>query len=304
MRSFASFHPIILFLYYVFVVIITVFMMHPFVLVSSVIGSLLFYYMVTKRAQFWRDIGFYLLVFLLIALTNPIFVHKGETILFFYNDHPVTLEAMMYGIVIATMLIAIIFWSKAFSYMMTSDKFIYLFGKTIPKLSLVLSMALKFIPLFKAQIKKVHATQRTLGLYTSDSMTDRFLSSIRTFNSILTWSLENAIHQADAMKARGYGLKGRTNFSIFTFQKRDGLALAFILLLFLGTMIAYVYGMFQFFYYPLMDRFTVSKDNIVQLFIVFVLFVFPFIYEVKEHIQWKLLQSKMSASPIQMQMKK
>src|SRR5699024_7292589 len=140
-------------------------------------------------------------------------------------------------------------------------------------------MALKFIKLFKAQIKKVNATQRTLGLYTSDSMTDRILSGIRTFNSILTWSLENAIHQADAMKARGYGLKGRTNFSIFTFQKRDGLVLAFILVLFIVTMTAYINGTFQFFYYPLMDSFTVSKENIVQLIIVFVLFVFPFIYE-------------------------
>src|SRR5699024_3975392 len=142
-------------------------------------------------------------------------------ILFFYNDHPVTFEAIMYGIVIATKLIAFIFWSKAYSYMMTCDNFVYLFGKMILLFSLVLSLALKYIPLFMLQIKKVNATQRTLGLYTSDSMTDRILSGIRTFNSILTWSLENAIHQADAMKARGYGLKGRTNFSIFTFQKRD-----------------------------------------------------------------------------------
>src|SRR5699024_11929166 len=93
--------------------------------------------------------------------------------------------------------------------LMTSDKFIYLFGKAIPKLSLVISMALRFIPLFKTQIKKISQTQKTLGIYTSKSMVDRVLSGIRTFNSLLTWSFENSITQADSMKSRGYGLKGR-----------------------------------------------------------------------------------------------
>src|SRR5699024_9124051 len=187
---------------------------------------------------------------------------------------------------------------------MTSDKFVYLFGKTIPKLSLVLSMALKFIPLFKLQIKKVNATQKTLGLYTSDSMTDRLLSGIRTFNSILTWSLENAIHQAVAMKARGYGLKGLTNFSIFIFTRRDLLALVFILFVFMMIIISYINGNFQFNYYPVMDSIAITKGTFMQLAMVFILMIFPFIFEMKEHIQWKLLQSKMLTSPILMQLKK
>lgn len=304
MRSFASFHPIVLFLYYVFVVTITVFMLHPIVLLCSLIGSITFYFMMTKSKQFIKDLVFYMLVFFLIVITNPIFVHKGETILFFYNDHPVTLEAILYGGVIGMMLIAIMFWSKTYSVLMTSDKFVYLFGKTIPKLSLILSMALKFIPLFKIQIKKVSATQKTLGLYTSDSMIDRLLSSIRTFNSILTWSLENAIHQADAMKARGYGLKGRTNFSIFNFTKRDFIAFIFILALFISIMISYMNGTFKFNYYPVIDSLALTKGVFIQLIIVLFLMFFPFIFELKEHIQWKLLQSKMLTSPIQMQLKK
>src|SRR5699024_11857651 len=100
---------------------------------------------------------------------------RGETILFFLNGNPVTLEAIIYGFIIAAMLVAIIFWSKSYTELMTSDKFIYLFGKMIPKLSLVISMALRFIPTFKDQLKKVNQTQKTLGLYTSDSIADRIL---------------------------------------------------------------------------------------------------------------------------------
>src|SRR5699024_934541 len=304
MRNFASFHPLILFLYYVFIVFVTVFMMHPIILLLSLIGSISFFFMLAKPKQFCKDIGFYSIVFLFIVITNPIFVHKGETILFFYNDHPITMEAILYGVVIGMMLVSIIFWSKAYSLIMTSDKFVYLFGKIMPKLSLVLAMALKFIPLFKSQIKKVNATQKTLGLYTSESITDKIFSGIRTFNSILTWSLENAVLQADAMKARGYGLAGRTNFSIFTVKKRDIFLLCLMILLFCWTIYEYTLGSFEFYYYPKFDSISVSAYTLKQQGAIFLLTMFPFIFEVKEHIQWKFLQSKMSTSPIQIQTKK
>src|SRR5699024_7812891 len=137
MNSFSNQHPFVLLVYYIAVLSITIFMMNPFVLCMSLFGSLLFYLMLTSVRKVWQEVRFYLFVFLLIALTNPLFVHKGETILFFLNDNPVTYEAIIYGIFISMMLIAVIFWSKAYSLLMTSDKFVYLFGKPIPKLSLV-----------------------------------------------------------------------------------------------------------------------------------------------------------------------
>src|SRR5699024_1851242 len=144
MKSFATFHPFVLFIYYVMIITITMFIIHPVILILSLIGSVLFFSMLTTGLNVLKDIGFYVLVLLLIAITNPLFVHKGETILFFLNDKPVTFEAIIYGFVIAAMLVAVIFWSKSYSELMTTDKFLYLFGKMIPKLALVLSMAFRF----------------------------------------------------------------------------------------------------------------------------------------------------------------
>jgi len=268
------------------------FMMNPYILSLSLLGSLLFYVMLTSMRKFWKEVRFYIFVFLLIAVTNPLFVHKGETILFFLNDHPITFEAIIYGIFIAMMLIAVIFWSKAYSIIMTSDKFVYLFGKAIPKLSLVISMALRFIPDFKHQIKKVHQTQKTLGLYTSDSMTDRIVSGIRTFNSMIMWSLENAIEQADAMKAKGYGLKGRSNFSLFTWQTRDTVTISVILLLFISIMIINGVGGYQFMYYPVLSEWRLSQNEIGKIFIVLLLVLLPTLIEIKENLQWKYAKSK------------
>lgn len=108
-------------------------------------------------------------------MVNPLFVHNGETILFFMNDNPITLEAFFYGMIVAVMIIAVMFWCKNYNEIMTSDKFIYLFGKVTPRLSLVLSMALRFIPLFRRQIGAISKTQKAMGLYSTESRTDRVL---------------------------------------------------------------------------------------------------------------------------------
>ncbi|MBW4828330.1 MAG: energy-coupling factor transporter transmembrane protein EcfT [Clostridiaceae bacterium] len=292
MKSFSSFHPTILFLYYLSVIFISMFTMNPVLLGCSLIGSILFFSMMNSPKVVLKNIGYYLLVFILIAITNPIFSHNGETILFFLNDNPVTLEAIIYGVVIATMLVAVIFWSKSYSEIMTSDKFVYLFGRTIPKLSLVLSMALRFIPMLKLQIKKVNQVQKTLGLYTTDSITDRIFSGIRVLNSVLTWSLENAINRADSMRARGYGLKRRTNFSLFKFYKRDGILLIAIILILVTAILGFVFNIFDFYYYPAISSLEITGVGILEYIFVFILMIIPFIIEVKENIQWKLLRSK------------
>lgn len=298
MRGFATFHPFVLFLYYAMVLIITMLMLHPVILVLSLFGSLLFFLTIAPLRQFLLDLGFYFLMFLLVAITNPLFVHKGETILFFLNDDPVTLEAIVYGFVIATMLVAVIFWSKSFSEILTTDKFLYVFGKVVPKSALVLSMAFQFIPLFKRQIKKVHEAQKTLGLYTSNSITDRILGGIRVFNSILTWSLESSIHRADAMKARGYGLPKRSNFSLYKFEKRDLGMIVALFVMFFVIIFAYIKQYFAFNYYPAISDFTDTKQYFFYFLFVFMLTILPFMMEMKENLLWTFLKRKISASSI------
>lgn len=116
------------------------------------------------------DMGFYLPLFLLVAVTNPLFSHNGVTPLFFMNGNPVTLEAVVYGVFISVMVVGVLFWCKCYNEIMTEDKFLYLFGRIIPKMSLVLSMALRFVPMFKRQMKNVSRAQKAMGLYSQKAM--------------------------------------------------------------------------------------------------------------------------------------
>lgn len=107
---------------------------------------------------------------------------------------------------------------------MTSDKFIYLFGRIIPAMSLMLSMALRFVPHFIAQLKVIRNGQKCVGMDVSNGKWFKKVRYALNMVSILvTWALENAIETADSMKSRGYGLRGRTAFSIYRFNRRDKL---------------------------------------------------------------------------------
>ena len=128
----------------------------------------------------------------------------------------------MYGIVLASMLFIAILWFSCYNEVMTTDKFVYLFGRVIPALSLVLSMVFRFVPKFSAQVKVIRNGQKCVG---RDMSNGKLIKKIRyglTILSILiTWALENAIDTSDSMRARGYGLKGRSAFSIYHFDRRD-----------------------------------------------------------------------------------
>ena len=126
-----------------------------------------------RPRELGRNLAFYLPLYLMIAVINPLFSHNGVTPLFFLNGNPVTLEAVLYGLDIAVMLVAVLYWFKGYSHVMTSDKFLFLFGRAIPRLALVLSTALRFVPLLKVQIRRVGRAQKAMGLYAADSYVDK-----------------------------------------------------------------------------------------------------------------------------------
>lgn len=292
MKGYGSYHPAVLFLYYILAIGFSMFSMHPVVAAASVCGGFLLFLAGNGIKKTIGEFGFFLCLFVMMALANPMVVHSGETILFFMNDNPVTLEAIVYGCVSALMLTGVLVWCKCYSAILTTDKFLYLFGKTIPKLGLILSMVFRFIPLFKLQIRKINQSQKTMGLYATTSIPDRAGGSLRVFDSLLSWSMENSIDTADAMKARGYGLHGRTCFTLFRFRKRDGILLGVMGGLALLVGICFYKGAFDFYYYPYVAEIQHGGWSILGYGSVLVFMCIPGVLELKEKLSWNYLKSK------------
>lgn len=251
---FSSCHPALNFLYFALVIGFSMFLMHPVSLIISLGASLTYAVYLNGR----RAVRFSLLVMLpmmiVAALVNPAFNHEGATLLAYLpSGNPLTLESILYGLAAAAMLAAVVTWFSCYTAVMTSDKFVYLFGRVIPALSLVLSMTLRFVPKFQAQFKVVSEAQQCVGRDVSNgSLLRRLRNAVTIFSIMLTWSLENAIETADSMKSRGYGLPGRTAFSIYRFDSRDKAVLAWLVYCGFFLCCGAAAGGFTWRYYPTM----------------------------------------------------
>lgn len=292
MRYFNRLHPITAFIYFIIILAISMLSMNPIIVSICYFSSILFYGLLVGTKKLLKSLLYSVPLMILIALTNPIFVHKGETILFFLNDNPVTKEAIIYGVFASMMLLSIFYIFKCYTEVMTSDKFVYLFGKVIPKLSLVISLILGFVPKLTKKYKEIDEAQKALGIYSTDSFLDKIRSKIRVFSILITNSLETSVETADSMRARGYGLKGRTSYSIFKFTFSDLIYLIFILVLGILSIALILIGIGKFNYYPIISNIEIDVINCILYVSVFVLTNSSIFMEVKENILWAYLKSK------------
>ena len=290
--TFSSYHPALNFLYFALVIGFSMFLMHPVSLVISLGASLVYSIYLNGR----RAVRFSLLVMLpmmlMAALINPAFNHEGATILTYLpSGNPLTLESILYGLAAAVMLAAVITWFSCYTAVMTSDKFIYLFGRVIPALSLVLSMTLRFVPKFQAQFKVVSETQRSIGRDVSNgSVLQRLRNAVTIFSIMVTWSLENAIETADSMKSRGYGLPGRTAFSIYRFDSRDRAALGWLLYCGFFLCCGAATGGFAWRYYPTMKGAPWTALTVCLQAVYLALCLTPVIVDLWEDWKWRKLR--------------
>ena len=229
--TFSGYHPIINFLYFALVLLFSMFFIHPVSLFISLCTALIYAVTLNGRKAVHMSLRMLLPMMVIAAVVNPIFNHAGVTILTYLpSGNPLTLESILYGLAAALMLGAVILWFSCYNAVMTSDKFVYLFGRIIPALSLILSMTLRFVPKFKAQLQVVARAQTCIGRDASNgTLLQRTRKGLTILSIMVTWSLENAIETADSMKSRGYGLPGRTAFSIYRFDDRDRAALLWLL---------------------------------------------------------------------------
>ncbi len=295
MREFKTYHPIVNFIYFVLVIGFSCVFMHPVCLGISLISGFTYSVMLKGRKVIRTNVLYMLPMLLMMALINPLFNHEGVTVLaYFPSGNPLTLESIVYGLCAAIMIVSVICHFSCYNEVMTSDKFIYLFGKVIPGLSLILSMTLRFVPRFSAQLKVTTNVQRTMGRAASEgSLSKRIKNGLAILSIMTTWALENAIDTADSMKARGYGLPERTAFSVFTFDNRDKKALASILLLGAYTLTGSILGGMRFRYFPSIQAAKISLFEISVFLAYALLCICPICIEIREERRWKALQSKM-----------
>lgn len=290
--AFSQMHPIVNFIFFAFVIGFSMFIMNPACLLISLVCALFNVLYLNGKKAVRLSVLYLLPTIIIIAIVNPVFNHDGVTMLAYFPwDNPLTLESIIYGIATAVLLSSIVLWFSCFNEVMTSDKFIYLFGRIIPSLSLVLSMALRFVPRFIFQFNVIRNSQKCIGRDISDGkLLQRLKNAAKIISIMISWALENAIETADSMKSRGHGLKGRTTFSIYRFSKRDAAVLSLIMTSGVILIIMSVLDVAKFRYFPSVKGNVISAPAIIYYALYFSLMIMPLAINVWEGIKWKRLR--------------
>lgn len=293
--SFSGYHPAVNLLYFGLVIGFSMFFMHPVCLAVSLLCAVCYYVSLNGGRAFRAQLVFALPVMAMTALVNVLFNHRGATILAYLpGGNPLTLESILYALSAAVMLWAVVTWFGCYNAVMTSDKFLYLFGRAIPAASLVISMALRFVPKFKAQLRAVSQAQRCVGRSVTEGPLRRRLGNAVTMLSILlTWSLENAIETADSMKSRGYGLPGRTAFSLYRFDGRDQAATVWLASCGFFILCGWASGGLAWQYFPSVKVGAITPMTLCFFGAYLALCLTPLILHGKEALVWRRLTCAM-----------
>lgn len=287
----ALYHPLVSFGYFVAVIAGSLLFVHPIYGGISLLCAFLCSFFINGKGTIKTTILIGLPMLLFISIVNPLFNHRGLTTLFYINDNPITKEAMLYGIVSGIMMFSAVVWFTCYNTVVTSDKFLYVFGKALPSIALVVSMTLSLIPKLIAQIKIIADTQRSLGMdIGSGTIKQRLYAGNRILSILVSWALEDAVVTADSMSARGYGIGKRSSFSIFKFTKRDRNLLIVILFLFIIEIMAYSSGRGTLSFYPSIESLSFDITDIIYYISYTFLGIIPSIIQLKEDRKWKLLK--------------
>ena len=254
-------------------------------MLEALAGAVFFLHCMEK-GKVWKRLRYLLPMLLLIAFANPLLNHRGVTRLVKVMNQWVTLEALCYGITAGLSLAALILWFGCYQEVITSDKFLYLFGKAAPGTALLISMALNLVPKLEQELQQIREGQEMLYPEKPGRM-EKVRKAIRHVSTLLGWSLENTVEQVDSMKARGYGLRKRTTFHLFRFESGDYKFMLLLLLLGGSCIIGRCLGYGTMEFYPRMDSLVNGAGDILFYLVFLVLMWLPGLLEWKEELLWR-----------------
>ena len=289
--AFSGFHPLVNFIFFVAALGLTMFIQQPVYLLISMISGCAYLLYLQGKKGFFRQVGYLMPILVMMAVMNPMFNHEGITILWYLpNDNPITLEAICFGLASAVMMGASIVWFNCCNTVFTSDKIIYLFGRIIPAMSLMISMTLRFVPRFKNFLQSVLRTQQ--AMHKPENTKEKLQQALAAFSATVSWAMEQSIVSADSMKSRGYGGLGRTAFSIYIFEKRDGIAIALMALLCAGAALPHILGLMGWTYYPSLSGVLFGPVQILAYLCFGGMCNLPLMINLMEDRKWNALRSK------------
>lgn len=293
-NSFNGRHPVVNYIFFGMVLICAMCITHPAFIIISFLSATIYYIKLQGIKPMGKMfIGLCFIIFLTIII-NGLFNHYGVTNLYrFRNGNYLTLEAIAYGAALGGVFATVILWFGCYNAIMTTDKFLYVFGYGFPTVALIISMALRFVPLYRKKLKNISDGRKAIGKgINQGNVYSRLKNGLGELSILITWAMENAIDTSDSMNSRGYGSGKRTRYNIYNFDISDMLCLLTMLFL-MGMVIMGIFAGEANVQYNPSIKFQDISIYSVCIYIAYGLICnIPMIMDTMGDIRWHILKQR------------
>lgn len=287
-NGFRGYHPYVVFFYYMCTVFLLMYFKHPVFLLIALFILILVNVSHDRGAALRKWTIPLVLMSSVFILLNPFLVSRGTNILFYFRGKQVTLEAMVYGVVMALALVSVLIMFVSFNLILNGNKFLYIFSRVLPRTAFLTMIAIRFVPLLKLRFDEIAAVQRVRGATVSTGkIRERARKGMHMIQILLTWSLEEAVQTADSMKSRGYGIGKKTSYIPYRMEKRDWAWLIVLFVLCIICLLGGLLGYGKIVIYPELGTLHLYPLDWLLLICMIVLLSFPLLVEGREKLRWK-----------------
>lgn len=287
--AFSKYHPAVNFLFFIGAIGTSVVIQHPVYLIAGILTGAT-YYLLLNGSKGWKMIFGILPMFVFLTAINPIFNTAGSTVLFYIFKRPYTVEALIYGAVLASMFVIMTLWFGCYNKVLTGDKFTSLFGNLIPSISLLLVMVFRMVPNFIKKTQQIIGARKSIGKGAADNATnsEKLNDGMTVLGTLTSWALENSVVTGDSMRARGYGTARRSSFMIYQMTFSDWVLIFVMVALLLMTIVAACVGQVDAVFTP--EPYFAPVSWGILFYTAYLLI--PTVLYIKEAIQWRISRSR------------
>lgn len=150
-----SIHPGVYLLYYFIMVLFAFIFSDPYFVVTFLVLLLVLIALQGVSSELKNILKFYIPLSILILILNPLLNRTGAHKIYLWSNFFVTYEAIAYGVIMTLALLIVILVFSSYNRSVSYQEMLYIFSKKLPIISMIIVMALRFIPLINSRAIEV-----------------------------------------------------------------------------------------------------------------------------------------------------
>ncbi len=166
-------HPGILIVYYLILALSAFLFSNPYYMITFIVLMLFLIYLQGVRSELVNVMKIFIPLGALIIIINPLFIYQGAHRIYLWGSYFITLEALVYGFLMAGTFLIVLLALSSYNKTVSYQEMLYILSKKLPVISMVLVMALRFIPLLNSravEIEKLFKLENREYLNSEDSL--------------------------------------------------------------------------------------------------------------------------------------